>query len=306
MERLLRFTADGIAYSVRPTRSSVDVLLVATPGNGLCKECFDDFVDAVPEQWAVQIDLTGHGASRGPTPEWEDDEYLYRYGLDIIAVIDAFAKEFGTPRFKMAVAHSMGAKASLWAQIQRAGVFDAFVLVEPIAFPPRKARTAAERQKEPFHVMTLKRKNAFASPEAVVQSFTGRGIFARWTPSTLKKYATHGFKRDEATSGVVLACKREWEARNFAANDNTLYNAALSVVRPSALCVVVGKDSTNLDGFPGYKGTVAYYDAMCADFKCDEIVVPNATHSLPFEAPGIAALVDIVRRKIVSTRGSKL
>lgn len=288
---------------------------MCVPGNGLCKECFDEWVDATccdrggdkeSVCWAIQIDLTGHGHSRKKPAEWEDDEYMWRYGVDILACIDAFAAEFSFNReFTFAVSHSMGAKASVWAAVLRRNVFDRLILVEPIVFPRIEPAPPLEvlRQVNPMYIMTMKRKRAFKSFDDAIKSYKGRSIFAQWTLKSLENYVRGGFEQVEDGSKVVLRCLPEWEAANFATNDNTLWENALKLKVP--ISCVMGEKSTNLDRIEPGTTTLDFYKKFQKAFNCELIVVKNTTHSLPMEAPGVAALSEIVRDKMKWSKQQK-
>ena len=60
----------------------------------------------------------------------------------------------------------------------------------------------------------LKRRRAFASRQAAVDGYRGRGAFRTWTEAQLEDYVAGGF-HDTLDGTVTLACTPEWEVSNY-------------------------------------------------------------------------------------------
>jgi pimeloyl-ACP methyl ester carboxylesterase len=268
------------------------------------KDTLDEMVDCMPEVWAVQLDLTGHGSSRKAEGGDLDDRGK-NFGMDVLEVIDA-CRQSRRPAVTVACGHSLGGKACLWAAVFRPGVFTHLMLMEPILFP-KQPSLPVEARKKVMHMyaMTIKRKPRFPSLDAARRSYQGRGVFKTWTQSSFENYLRGGFEVQPADGSAVLCCTPEWEALNFIMEDYELWGKMPWLNTPAT--VLVGEKSTNLDRIPGCESTQAFYRAYheyLHQFVDSELVlVPGTTHSLPFEAPREVAQAIRDRLPAASLRG---
>jgi pimeloyl-ACP methyl ester carboxylesterase len=263
------FTApDGLAIAadLRPGRPRA-VMVHAT---GFCKEVWRPVVRRLPGWGVLAVDQRGHGASDEPEPpfDWWD------LGRDLLAGVGAAGWEK-----PLGVGHSSGAAALIMAEVLAPGTFSGLVLVEPIVFPPPYGRA----EDLPLAVSAEGRRAWFPSREAVLDSFRGRGPFARWTEEALEAYADGGFR--DRDGGRALACRPEVEAEWYrSGHDHRAWDRLDEVACP--VVVVGGEDSATHPG--------ALLEAQAGRIPDARVeIVAGATHFVPMEAPGeIAALVE--------------
>ena len=171
--------------------------------------------------WAP--DLRGHGLSRLPTSAkgrrgWID------HRDDLISLLDGL----DSPPLVMG-GHSMGAVSSLLAAAERPERVSKLLLLEPVIW--RRAAVLALNlplldklpSRIPLVKNALKRRLTFASREAAMQAYRGRGAFKGWNDLQLADYLTDGLV--ESGEEVVLACAPATEAGNYAAQAHDPWRA---------------------------------------------------------------------------------
>ncbi|MEN8233367.1 MAG: alpha/beta hydrolase [Actinomycetota bacterium] len=257
----------ALAYERSPGDPPGAVFVHAT---GFCKEVWRPVADGLESGtgW-VAVDQPGHGDSeRPPLPiRWST---IGNGVLDVLGTIGSY---------RLGVGHSAGGAALVMAEVIRPGTFDHLVLIEPIIFPPPHERHDHSQLAE----LALKRRSRFASRDAAVENFTGKGPFAKWDDRVLGAYA-EGALRPEA-DGFVLKCDPETEAEFYRGGaDHDTWDHLPDLRTPVTL--VVGQDSTTHHG--------RYLEDLADRFpNVDLVVVEGATHFLPMEQPElIAAFVD--------------
>ena len=167
--------------------------------------------------------------------------------------------------------------ATVMAELLRPGTFARLVLVEPIIFPGPPYRRFEEN---PMSAAALKRRATFESAAAAFASYEGRGPFAGWDPAILQTYTEAGFTFD-GDGGWTLKCPPEQEAEFY--RGATLHGAwsRLGEIR-CTVAVVGGADSTSHPR--------EFLEAQAAQFpNAAVMVVPEATHFVPMERPGVIA-----------------
>lgn len=242
--------------------------VVAAHANGFCKETWVPVLDLVPGVSTLSLDQRGHGSSSVGDPpfDWWD------CATDVLAVIDAVTP---TPPL-VGLGHSLGGAALAMAEILAPGTFRGLVLVEPIIYPGPYRRS----HDQPLAVQALRRRRSFTSMEDVLQTFRGRGPFARWVPEALEAYAEHGtVDRDDGTR--QLACAPEVEAEFYrGATAHGAWERLGEIACP--VVVVVGAES---DSHPA-----EFAGALTERFRLATLdIVPDATHFVPMERPDAVA-----------------
>ena len=251
--------------------------LCLSHANGFSKELWGPLIaelrgrgETVP---ALAWDFPSHGESpQAPHPlDW------WAFG----AAAGAAAAIAPGPR--IGVGHSMGSAALVMAQIEEPSLFERLILVEPIVFP------GPYRRLEPEHVMARaarRRRRDFSSPAEALESFASKTVFAGWTPEALEAYVDGGLRREG--EGWTLACDPEDEAELYqTAGTHGVYERLSEVTVP--VVVVAGEHSTT--------HTPEYTHHLAARFaRGRDVVVPNTTHFVPMEAPGL--LAEIIQSEI--------
>jgi pimeloyl-ACP methyl ester carboxylesterase len=126
-----------------------------------------------------------------------------------------------------------------------------------------------------------KRRTDFASKDAAVEAYRGRGAFATWQGAFLADYVEDGF-RANGNGGVALTCAAAWEAATFA---SLRHYAAALLARVKQPVTILKAETVSAVRLPTEKLT---------GFKPDLVVetVAGSTHFLPMEQP------DLVRDRL--------
>jgi pimeloyl-ACP methyl ester carboxylesterase len=243
--------------------------VLAVHATGFCKELWGPVAALLAPNPVVAPDQRGHGDSSTPPPPYD----WWDLGRDLLEVVAAG----GTSR-PLGLGHSSGAAALVMAELLRPGTFASLVLVEPIIF----AVPAARMEDNPMTAAALRRKRAFASAGAVVESLRSRGAFAGWTEEALGLYADHGFC--PGPDGWVLKCRPETEAEFY--RGATAHGAWARL--HEVACPVMLAAGERSASHPW-----EFLEAMRDRFRDARLeVVPGAGHFLPMERPeAVAALV---------------
>lgn len=228
-------------------------------------------------------DARGHGFTQLPANPRRRVPWS-GYRDDLVRVLEAVSNE---PI--ILAGHSMGATTSLMAAALMRDRVAAVVLVEPVMVPRigwllmRLPRWLRPNDPSGLADRAALRRDTFASFDAALAAYRGRGAFKSWREETLMDYLKGGLLIDRATGGAKLACAPVWEAATF--------RAAMTGVAPYAaklkcpLTVVYGTVNSTC-GDAGAR-------AIARKHREARIVrVEGASHFLPMERP------DLVRHEI--------
>ena len=240
---------------------------------GFHGRCWDQVVRGLPGRRCIAVELRGHGRSAKPAPP-----YRWRhFGEDVAGVARAFGLQNA-----IGVGHSMGGHAIVSAAGLRRETFAALLLLDPTIFPPERYREA------PLDAsFVVKRRNVFASPEAMFERFRGRPPFASWRPEVLRDYCEFGLL--PAGDHFELACPPAIEAavyRQSRAPDADLYSEIPCVTVPVAVLRSVKPLEAGLSilsASPTAPGLAAKFP------RGREVPLPNHSHYIPMEDPELVA-----------------
>lgn len=243
--------------------------LVFLHANGFNARAYTMLLEPLGDRLSIlAIDQRGHGHSTLPTQtagrnSWHD------LAADLVALIDLL----DAPPLILA-GHSMGGTVSALAARHRPDRVKRLALFDPVIIPPmlrlmlrlpwigKKRNTMAQG--------AMRRRQSFASREAALASFEGRGAFRTWPREPLIDYLEDGM-RDLPEGGVTLSCAPTWEASNFSSQQHNSTGALKRVPCPVHI-LRAGRAST------------CRIDAPLTPHMVVE-TVPETTHFLPFEAP---------------------
>ena len=262
--------------------NGIEIALWEWPGAGppvlLCHatsfhaRCWDQVIARLPGRHCYAYDARGHGRSSKPAPP-----YRWRhFGHDAAAIAEALGLSgaFG-------VGHSVGGHAVTLASALRPGTFAALLLVDPMI-------QSKERYTGPWHraQFAAKRRNHWASPQAMFESFRDRPPFNTWDPAVLHDYCEYGLLPNG--DGFVLACPPAIEAsiyENGSAVDSNIY-AEVATVQIPVRIVRAGK----LPEPGNAMGTSPVPPDLAASFaRGADLVLPQCSHLIPMEAPSLTA-----------------
>jgi pimeloyl-ACP methyl ester carboxylesterase len=228
------------------------------------------------------MDARGHGFSKAPA-----NPQKLRSWTPFRRDLEALAETLPAPL--VLGGHSMGATVSMELAARRPDLVRGVVLVDPVIVPPKHVVTASvarffgkSGRLIPISRLAAKRRMEFASKEAAVENFVGKGPFRTWPREWIKAYVDGGTV--PCDGGVRLSCDRAWESRTFAVATTNPYRALRKVRCPLTL---ITRDS---DGPPFSRASREAF------MKCQPgtrlLVLEDATHFLAMEQP------EIVREEI--------
>ncbi len=255
--------------------------LLLTHATGFHARIWDEIVRRLPPLHIVALDQRGHGRS-----EKVPIEYWDVFGGDLAALVGELDL-----RDVVGVGHSMGGYATVEAADALPDRFARLVLIDPVIAAPDEyagGGWAAMREEGWVHP-TARRKNRFASPEAMFERFEQRPPFVRWDRAVLRDYCEYGLLPAPDGDGFVLACPPEIEAGIYMASRTRagIHDAARALEMP--VHVVRAKlpppvrEPMDFDSSATWPGLVAELQ------HGRETHLPEATHFLPFEDPGWTA-----------------
>jgi pimeloyl-ACP methyl ester carboxylesterase len=247
--------------------------------NGFNAETYKAILAPLADDFHVlACDQRGHGFSNLPTsPDLAKGWTVFRDDLV------AYLGRIGDAPVILA-GHSMGATASLMAAATAPERVRALVLFEPVLV----ARMAgANVDPSPgLAERTLKRRDMFASFEAALASYRGRGIFKSWPDVVVEDYLRGGLKA--APDGTLkLACTPAWEAECFRETPLSISAVAKNVHCP--ITIVHGTINST-----SFESEIANIVECRPDTRV--VKVEGASHFLPMEHP------EIVRAEIGRVR----
>jgi pimeloyl-ACP methyl ester carboxylesterase len=244
--------------------------ILAVHATGFCKELWQPVLDPLlASHPAVAVDQRGHGDS--PPIEAPFDWWVL--GHDVLAVIDQtrWTETLG-------VGHSSGAAALVLAELVRPRTFTGLVLIEPIVFPGPFFRAA----ENPMSARALRRRSTFPSPQSALESYLGRGPFARWDDDVVHRYVEYGFRAGSA-GGWTLKCAPHQEAEFY--RGATLHGAWERLGEVGCPVVLVG-------GSDSESHPKSFLRAQADRFPTASVhIVEGATHFVPMEQPDAVALL---------------
>jgi pimeloyl-ACP methyl ester carboxylesterase len=239
-----------------------------------------------PRLRLLAVDMQGYGLS-SPRSPIEGRLNMLNFRDDMIAVLDGLD---GPPL--VLAGHSMGGTIAVLSAAQRPERVKALGLFDPVILSREVARDAMASTTPQFPdgglaVGARRRRAVFASKQAVVDSYRGRGAFATWPEQALVDYVADGFRgRDDGQ--VELTCSPAWESATFSAHGHDIWGA-LETIRSPMVMLRAEIESTC--------SVLAPADYHSSNPHSRVETIPGATHFLPIERP------DLVRETLLEVAG---
>lgn len=266
--------------------------LLLVHATGLHARVFDRLVAALPgDRRVLAPELRGHGRSRWPAGEPFPERLPWDvFADDLVETVEAL----GLDRLLIA-GHSMGAHSSVLAAAELEsrvpGVVAGLVLFDP-TIGPRGGRGETEvppASEQPV----MRRRNSWASPEEMFESFVARSPFASWDEHTLRDYCEGGLTPSMEGESLELACPPAVEAAVYAARADMRVQARLDAAVESIaapVCVVRARD--RVEGDPPGLGPSATAPELASRFARGwDRQEAGTGHFFPLEEPERAASV---------------
>lgn len=252
-----------------------------THATGFHARVWDPVIGHLGPRHVVAIDQRSHGRSeKVAIVHWHD------MGLDVAGVVDHFGLEGA-----IGVGHSMGAHASVEACAARPQAFERLLLIDPVILDPDEYSRAGWNtavQSGELHP-TAKRKNHFASVEAMIDRFKERPPYAGFHPDALRAYCEFGLVPSDDGDGLVLACTPESEASVYmtSRSNRDVYKSVRAIDIPvmilRAKLPPVGRGVMDFSSSPTWPGLVSEFRGG------KEVFFADRTHFIPMESPELVA-----------------
>lgn len=282
LRKIMPLSDGDVSYLEWPAKGP---LLHFTHATGFNAETYRGLLTPLEGRFHVAAaDMRGHGfstltATPGPLADWTT------FGRDLAVILDRLDRG---PT--LLAGHSMGAITSLMVAASHPDRVRGLVLVEPVLVPRFarvKARLSRLLGREPLQNSNLaesaaRRRTTFASYEAALTAYRGRGAFKTWPDETLADYLRGGLIATGNGSEMRLACAPAWESSVFQHAPPGIARLAKQVRCP--LTLIYASD-----------GTAREEDVQIVargHGSARLVKVPGATHFLPMERP------DVVREEI--------
>ncbi len=183
----------------------------------------------------------------------------------------------------IAVGHSFGGYAITWAAGHQPGAFGALLLVDPVIMPRERYGQSFEGSS-----FVARRRNRWASPEEMVERFSGRPPFATWKPAVLRDYARYGLLPSPDAEGYVLACPPDIEAAIYAGSlgGGEIYDAIEGVDIPVRILRAKVREA---DALADMSGSPTTPDLATFFHEGEDVYAPQYSHFMPMEDPAFVA-----------------
>ena len=253
-----------------PEARAVDVLFLNA--NGFNARAYRSILSPLAAEGVriLAMDLRGHGRTTAPAVTEGRTSWL-----DLADDVTAFIEALDLTNL-VAGGHSMGGALSLFAAAAAPERIKALALFDPVVRAGEINRAAIIAD-SPLVAGAGRRRRHFASREAAVAAYRGRGAFTNWTEAMLSDYVADGF-RDRPDGTVELACTPEWEVSNYVSQDHDAWSGFAATRCPIRILAA----QTGSTFMPGDK-----LSALTADGRITVETVPGTTHFLPMERPDL-------------------
>ena len=257
--------------------------LLFVHATGFHARVWDRIIERLPPAHSIALDQRGHGRSSNVALD-----HWRTAGEDQVALVDALELD-GI----VGVGHSMGAHAMIDAAAARPERFRRLVLIDPVVAPREQYAAGTTRWPQGEMHPAAKRRNRFASVDAMVDRLKERSSFPLFDPDIFRDYCEHGLVPADDGDGLVLACPPEIEASVYMSSrtNGGVYDSARSLAIPVLVLRAQEQQGGELDAMdfaisPTWPGLVGEFR------EGREIHYADATHFLPMEIPDeIAARV---------------
>ena len=252
-------------------------LALLNHANGFCAALWELVAEALRPQFrVVAMDARGHGDSSKPVGaasyRWD------HFGRDAAEVAAKLAAERPDGCVALGLGHSFGGTALLGASVERPGLFDRLVVVDPIVLPS----PGSEAEDDPPSRGTglaegaRKRRHVWPDRGAARARWSDKEMFAGWDPRLFELYLAEGmFDRDDGQ--VELKCPGEVEASIFEQGANSgVEESVLRVQAPTLILWAARGD------FPR-----EHFEKLAAGMSDACVRDADAGHFVPMERPDL-------------------
>lgn len=249
---------------------------------GFHARCWDQTIAHLGERHVVAVDMRGHGRSdKVPQESWQT------FGDDLSALLDSLSLDR-----LVGVGHSMGGHSVIQAAAKLPARFSRLVLIDPVVMAPEAYETetqahAAWLTDDGEHPVA-RRKNFFATVDAMVDNFRGRGSYGLWQDEVLQDYCRYGLLPNPEGEGFVLACPPRFEASVYMGSTGT--NVYEQVSRISIPVKVLRAKQRDPDNTQMDFSTSPTWEKLAEQFEQGtDVFLPELSHFIPMQDPALTA-----------------
>jgi pimeloyl-ACP methyl ester carboxylesterase len=278
--RLSYFDASGarIAYFEWGERGAPPIVMIHA--TGFHARCWDQTIaHLAPGHHIIAVDQRGHGRSekRGLITNWADP------AKDIIELLQHLKLKPA-----VGVGHSKGGHILVQAAAALPGAFSRLLLIDPVIMSP-EIYDAITVWPEGVEHPVARRRNSWASWEAMYEAFKDRKPYSIWKPEVLKDYCHYGVVPKADGTGVELACPPEIEASIYkAASGLDIYDRVRTIRIPVTVMRARQRD-------PGPRDHTDFsasptWERLAEQFTHGrDVFLPELTHFIPMQDPALTA-----------------
>ncbi len=280
VERRVTANGVGLAYFDWPGEGPPLLFFHATSFHA---RCWDEVIRSLPGRRAIAVDMRGHGRSDRPDPPYGWD----RYGEDVTDL----ARQLNLDG-AVGVGHSMGGHSLTYAAGREPQRFAGLLLVDPTIAPP-EAYADRRGQAPPGTGGNLeyieRRRDEWASWEAMVERFGDRFPFAVWDRQVLEDYCRYGLLPDEHDPALLrLACPPAVEADTYRQGGRAdVYDVIPNIEAPVRVVRAAPPDPDDrgaaFSASPCWRGLAGQFASAT------DVLLADHTHFIPMQSPALVA-----------------
>jgi len=181
----------------------------------------------------------------------------------------------------MAIGHSLGGVATLYAAVRAPQIFSRIVLIDPTMLPPSFLKKITFMKwfgmeaREDLVKRALRRRRQWESKEQAYQSFKEKALFKKWPDEIIRAYVD-GMTKPSENGGVRLVYSPEWEARIYQTIPTDVWKQAALLRQPTLVIRGEISNTFTVESERAFKK---------ANASASFAVVKEAGHLVPQEQP---------------------
>lgn len=248
---------------------------------GFHARVWDQVIRHLGPRHIISVDQRGHGRSEKLTiTDWSS---MGRDLLELVGELDLTSA--------VGVGHSMGGSGIVEVAAARPETFERLLLIDPVIFSPDEYHSDGWNIDLPPGELhpTARRKNKFASVQAMIDRFEDRLPYSKFVPEALRDYCQYGLLPCADGDGYELACSPATEASVYMTSRSNLeiYDSVRAVEVPVMIMRAKrpppDREVMDYSSSPTWPGLAAEFS------NGRELFLPDHTHFLPMEVPKLVA-----------------
>lgn len=271
-EKYVEVNGARLCYFERGAPSRERPTLLFVHATGFHGRTWDYHCEALSEFHSIAIDQRGHGrSSKLAVDNWRT------FGEDQQAFVEALDLQN-----LLGVGHSMGGHGLVDAAARASNRFAGLLLLDPTIAEPDAYRGEPDGEKSQHPA--AKRRRAFSSVSAMVESLGPKSSFPLFAPRVFLDYCKYGLEPGPDDKSLQLCCEPEVEAQVYmtARSNRGIYDSVRALDKPVMIIRAQRPEDATLMDFsvsPTWPGLVQ-------EFKHGrELHWQDCTHFIPMQRP---------------------